>query len=562
MLKNNPDAIINTVFATGNNVPADGTSMVSITAQVTDSTGTIPLSGQSVVFNATRGTVISSPVATDTSGLATTTITSTTAGISSVTASVNSNSGHVDITFTEATLSPVISSLISDKDSIVSDGVDKAILTVTVTNSSTGSPVTGATITWSTSTGTIEPATSLSNGDGQAISVLSDTGDTGTATVTASLENGSSKTCDVILESSDASWVISSLTSDKESIINDGVDKAILTATVTDSSTRSPVTGATITWYTSTGTIEPATSLSNADGRAISVLSDTGDTGTATVTASLENGSSKTCDVILESSDASWVISSLTSDKESIINDGVDKAILTATVTDSSTGSPVIGANIAWTTDIGTIEPSGSVSNADGQAVTALTDNGDTGTATVTATLTAGNTITGKSMVNAVLESNGEIATTQVNILPHVSSFLETFNSSKSFGDLTYFTLSGAGVDYYTESRYSSYEKMVRVKNNETARMDMKLPLKDVSFDILDLDNDTGGETIFIRYYDLNGGLMATKTHNRAGNDNNGFRHNYESYTAPNGKSISSVTLTLSGGMWIYFDNVHGTYVD
>jgi len=362
MLKNNPDAIINTVFATGNNVPADGTSMVSITAQVTDSTGTIPLSGQSVVFNATRGTVISSPVATDTSGLATTTITSTTAGISSVTASVNSNSGHVDITFTEATLSPVISSLISDKDSIVSDGVDKAILTVTVTN--------------------------------------------------------------------------------------------------------------------------------------------------------------------------------------------------------SSTGSPVIGANIAWTTDIGTIEPSGSVSNADGQAVTALTDNGDTGTATVTATLTAGNTITGKSMVNAVLESNGEIATTQVNILPHVSSFLETFNSSKSFGDLTYFTLSGAGVDYYTESRYSSYEKMVRVKNNETARMDMKLPLKDVSFDILDLDNDTGGETIFIRYYDLNGGLMATKTHNRAGNDNNGFRHNYESYTAPNGKSISSVTLTLSGGMWIYFDNVHGTYVD
>jgi len=293
LTENNPDAIINVVFATSNNIPADGTSTASVTAQVTDSAGA-GLSGQSVVFTATAGAIIGSPVITDTSGLATTTLTSTTAGISSVTASVNGSAGHVDITFTEAALSPVISSLISDKDSIVNDGNDKAILTVIVSDNRTGNPVAGENITWTTSAGTIEPGTSLSNTDGLAIAALADTGDTGTAIVTASLDNGEEATCDISLVNSDAGWIISSLTSDKDSIVNNGTDTATLTATVIDSATGSIVSGAAVSWSTDSGTVSPATSATDENGLVTTQLSDTGDIGKATITASLDNGKQAT----------------------------------------------------------------------------------------------------------------------------------------------------------------------------------------------------------------------------------------------------------------------------
>ncbi|MEZ2602865.1 Ig-like domain-containing protein [Kluyvera intermedia] len=298
LTENNPDAIISVVFATSNNIPADGTSTASVTAQVTDSAGA-GLSGQSVVFTATAGAIIGSPVITDTSGLATTTLTSTTAGISSVTASVNGSAGHVDITFTEAALSPVISSLVSDKDSIVNDGNDKAILTVIVSDNRTGNPVAGENITWTTSAGTIEPGTSLSSTDGLAIAALADTGDTGAAIVTASLDNGEEATCGICLENNDAGWIISSLTSDKDSIVNDGTDIATLTATVIDSATGSIVSGAAVSWSTDSGTVTPATSATGENGLTTTQLSDTGDTGTATVTAALSSGEEKTYSVAL-----------------------------------------------------------------------------------------------------------------------------------------------------------------------------------------------------------------------------------------------------------------------
>jgi len=292
LTENNPDAIISVVFATSNNIPADGTSTASVTAQVTDSAGA-GLSGQSVVFTATAGAIIGSPVITDNSGLATTTLTSTTAGISSVTASVNSSTGHVDITFTEAAHSPVISSLISDKDSITNDGEDKATLVATVTDSKTSAPLSGVTVHWSSSQGTVTPASSVSNASGLAVAALADTGDTGVATVTASLDNGDSKTRDISVIRSDASWIISSLTSDKDSILNDGTDEATLTATVTDSNSGAPLSGVTVHWSTSLGTVIPTLSNSDSSGMAVTALTDIGDTGTATITALLGNGENK-----------------------------------------------------------------------------------------------------------------------------------------------------------------------------------------------------------------------------------------------------------------------------
>ncbi|MEZ2604643.1 Ig-like domain-containing protein, partial [Kluyvera intermedia] len=57
--------------------------------------------------------------------------------------------------------------------------------------------------------------------------------------------------------------------------------------------------GVTVHWSSSQGTVTPASSVSNASGLAVAALADTGDTGLATVTASLDNGSTTTTSVTI-----------------------------------------------------------------------------------------------------------------------------------------------------------------------------------------------------------------------------------------------------------------------
>ncbi|MGN7901225.1 Ig-like domain-containing protein [Enterobacter sp. 22452] len=84
---------------------------------------------------------------------------------------------------------------------------------------------------------------------------------------------------------------------------------------------------------------------------------------------------------------ATDTISSLTSDKTVIANNGTDTATLTATVTDGA-GQPVAGVTVNWTTSQGNLGASASQTGANGQAITTLTDTGGTGIATVTASIT------------------------------------------------------------------------------------------------------------------------------------------------------------------------------
>ncbi|WP_145483498.1 YrIlm family inverse autotransporter adhesin [Yersinia aldovae] len=96
--------IISTLTVQTNNASANGTDVNSVVAKVTDANGN-PIPGQNVMFMATNNaSVITSPVISDTNGLAVTTINNTFSGISSVTANVNNtNEKSVDVVFLSIT---------------------------------------------------------------------------------------------------------------------------------------------------------------------------------------------------------------------------------------------------------------------------------------------------------------------------------------------------------------------------------------------------------------------------------------------------------------------------
>lgn len=114
----------------------------------------------------------------------------------------------------------------------------------------------------------------------------------------------------------DGSWVvtldgsspsvnmISSLTSDKQNIANNGSDTATLTAVVTDSITMQPVPDQSVNWSTTLGEIVVVSQYTDSKGQSVATLMDTGDTGTATVTASLASEAGVSLDIKVANSSA------------------------------------------------------------------------------------------------------------------------------------------------------------------------------------------------------------------------------------------------------------------
>jgi len=128
------------------------------------------------------------------------------------------------------------------------------------------------------------------------------------------------------------------------------------------------------------------------------------------------------------------VVSSLTSDKGSIVNDGTDAATLTATVHDGS-GNGVSGVTVNWSTTTGNLSAASSVTDSSGQATTRLTDTGDTGTATVTASLTNGSTLTRAIALNDVQTKAKMYCTSGASYSSFEGQETGAFNSIALYGE-------------------------------------------------------------------------------------------------------------------------------
>lgn len=225
---------------------------------------------------------------------------------------------------------------------------------------------------------------------GGALSVLSATGFPESWTFSAPVMQADGSWVLKVSEGAVSSTIISALNASKSTLINNGTDVVTLTATVTDSGTGAAVSGVTVNWNSTLGELSTPSSVTDNSGKASTNLKDTGDIGTAIVTASLDNGSSQTVQVSVTQSRDDLHIAGMASDRDTITNDGRETATLTATVKDDN-GNLVEGAAVGWSASAGTLSTASSVTNSAGIASVGLTDKGDTvASIIVTATLSNG----------------------------------------------------------------------------------------------------------------------------------------------------------------------------
>ncbi|EFE06828.1 Ig-like domain-containing protein [Citrobacter youngae] len=187
-----------------------------------------------------------------------------------------------------------IAAISASPASIVNDGSSASVITASVVNAN-GLPVSGVTVNWSTTAGSLSVASSVTSANGKATTSLTDSGTAGLVTVTAAI-SGSSKSTQMTVTDSKAGYVLASLAADKNTLLNDGTDLVKLTATVKDGN-GNLISGVPVYWSTTLGTLNHVEQDSDTVGESHAKLTDTGDTGTASIIAQLDNGSHKTLNI-------------------------------------------------------------------------------------------------------------------------------------------------------------------------------------------------------------------------------------------------------------------------
>ncbi len=366
-------------------LPADGSSTTLVTAIVQDDSNA-PVSNQSVTFATTLGTVMPASATTDANGRATTVLQAgTTTGTAIVTASTQGISDDGEVLFVEPTPSEIASIVLTAaQTTLPADGSSTIVLSATVRDTNNGL-VSNQTVAFTSSLGTVTPATSTTDANGVATTMLQTSTTTGTAMVIAST-NGLSDVLDIqFVEPAITPPVIERITlvAAQTTLPADGSSTTVLSATVRDTN-NGLVSNQAVTFTTSLGIVTPATSTTDANGVATTVLQAGTTPGTATVVASTD-GVSDTLGILFEEPGLPGEKSiTLTAAQTMLPADGSSTTVLSATVRDEN-NMPVSNQTVSFATTLGTILLERSITDATGVAMTVLQAASTPGTATVTA---------------------------------------------------------------------------------------------------------------------------------------------------------------------------------
>jgi|GEM_PF-3933450 len=363
----------------------DGIETADLTAVVLDKLGNA-VTDQRVDFTVAQGaaTLSSSFERTDSSGEATVTLTTDVGQTTSnarIIASVSTVADSVDIP-----LYGVILSIKTDPDSLVADNETAVNVSVTVKEAGSSTPLVGRTVYFAIGPGTFGTITAQATTNSSGVATATLTGDT-TASFVGTVYGRLGEDPTTALTANTTIDVVAPtrgvrLSAADEWIIRNNQDSTTLTATVTDN-TGYPVEGASVTWSLTGATpagasLSVAVSQTNSSGQATVVL--TGDAGgtdaTATVQAAV-GSATDTHDVPLQG-----VVLAISALPSSISANGVDLAVIEATLTEATTGRGVTGETLTFSTSLGTIGGTAET-DANGKATVNLTAGTTAGSATV-----------------------------------------------------------------------------------------------------------------------------------------------------------------------------------
>jgi adhesin/invasin len=266
-----------------------GGSPVAIRATVRNINGASVPDGTTVTFTTTAGSFSSSTGLTSTTadvvnGLAEVILySSNLVGAATVSATAGGVTDVTTVTSTAGAASTV--SLTASSSELKADGVSTSTLSAFVADAF-GNAISGETVTFTITSGTGEllAKTAITDSNGVAAVSYRASTTTGTSVISATTPNGSTNTVSIDLVAQLVGSL--SLTSSNSTITADTTSTSTIRVTVRDTASQ-PISGRTVDFTTTLGTLSAATAETDINGFASVTLTSVATLGTATVTATV-----------------------------------------------------------------------------------------------------------------------------------------------------------------------------------------------------------------------------------------------------------------------------------
>jgi len=346
------------LIASSPQINSDGTSTITLTALVKDSKNRA-LSGETVEFKATSGTLTVSSNTTDASGQAAATL-DTIGNKANRTITVTATAGSITSTMNIAVIGTTID--ISGQDGLALGA--SAIYTITLKDSS-GTGIPNQTVTLSSLYNTLSATTITTNSSGQGTVTLTATDSTGRQDTLSASGFGSSGSKSIAVNT--VAFTFTAPSSSTTIPINTSTS-----ATVNYTSAATPQAGVTVYFTASRGTLSSSSATTNSAGNATVQIEST-TTGESTITATIAGGAST--QITVEFVATNPVTIDLQADPKVIgINSGnatTQNSMITAVLRDSA-NNPVKNKKINFSLiadgSVGKLSPDTATSNSAGAA--------------------------------------------------------------------------------------------------------------------------------------------------------------------------------------------------
>lgn len=275
-------------------------------------------------------------------------------------------------------------SLTAHPYTIQADGMTTSTLYSVIKDTDGNDVGPGVPVTWSASAGTLSNETSITDEKSMASVVLTSSTAAGTTKVEASTRMSKRS---VIVTFKGGAPASSSNSASPSSIVADGQSTSTIRVVIKDTHGNLVGAGVVVNWtHTGSGTLDKASSSTDADGVATVTVTSPTTAGSSTITATAGNATSSTTVSFTVGATADVTV---TASPASITANGTSTSTLSATVEDAH-GNPISDATVSWSTGAGTLASTTSTTNALGVATVLLTSATTAGNTSVTATAGTG----------------------------------------------------------------------------------------------------------------------------------------------------------------------------
>jgi adhesin/invasin len=345
-----------------NTIPAGSNATSTITALIRFNGN--PLPNTLVGFSTNLSTLSSPTTITDSNGIATVTLyPGTNPGNAIVTATWRGITNTTTVRIAQPTITLTASPTIILVNSTTTS-------TITATIKLDGNPIENTTVDFTTNLSTLTATSATTNATGAATTNLYSGATSGTATVRATWE-GLSNTTTVIIAQGTVTVIASPTILPAGSTMN-----STITAIIRLGGT--PVPNAPINFSTTLGRLSATSAITNSSGIATVTLYPETIQDTANITAVWQSIASSVNVTIAEGT------ITFSASPTTIATNSTMTSTIKATI--RINGTAIINTPVAFSTDLGTLTPSQTATDADGNATTTLSPGPTTGTATITAT--------------------------------------------------------------------------------------------------------------------------------------------------------------------------------